>query len=47
MYCPRGYEMLTNGNQTATVVTNEKPRNWELFGTDQSLDVSSQEIELD
>ena len=35
MYYPRGYEMLTNGNQTTSVATNEKPRNQELFGADQ------------
>ena len=30
MYYPRGYEMLTNGNQT-----NEKPRNFKFLGADQ------------
>ena len=39
MYYPRGYERLTNGKPDNRVVTNEKRRNLEFFGADQSLDV--------
>ena len=36
MYYPNDYEMLTNsGKLDYHVVTNEKPRNQELFSADQ------------
>ena len=44
MYYPRGYEMLTNGNQTTVWRPMKSREIRSFFGADQKLDVSSKAI---
>ena len=44
MYYPRGYEMLTNGNQTTVWRPMKRREIKSFFGADQQLDVSSKAI---